>query len=115
MELIKQTAEVKDIVENPKNLEFDANYESALMVQLYENDEGDAVLINSNYAIDAGINPFEDSIAIEDSESPYVNIIAVNAGDENNEEIKALVEALHSKEIQDFILNEWGGSVVPVK
>ncbi|PZX04802.1 D-methionine transport system substrate-binding protein [Psychrobacillus insolitus] len=110
----KSVAEVKDIVENPKNLVFDANYESALMVQLFENEEGDAVLINSNYALDAGINPLEDSIAIEDSESPYVNIIAVNSGDEDSEVIKALVEALHSKEIQDFIVSEWGGSVVPV-
>lgn len=110
----KSVAEVKDIVENPKNLVFDANYESALMVQLFENEEGDAVLINSNYALDAGINPLEDSIAIEDSESPYVNIIAVNSGDEDSEAIKALVEALHSKEIQDFIVSEWGGSVVPV-
>ncbi len=110
----KSVAEVKDIVENPKKLVFDANYESALMVQLFENEEGDAVLINSNYALDAGINPLEDSIAIEDSESPYVNIIAVNSGDEDSEAIKALVEALHSKEIQDFIVSEWGGSVVPV-
>ena len=112
----KTKAEVKDIVENTKNLEFDANYESALMVQLYENDEGDALLINSNYAIDAGLNPLEDSIAIEESdESPYKNIIAVNSGDEDSKEIKALVKALKSKEIQDFILSEWGGSVVPVK
>ena len=86
-----------------------------LLPQMFNNDEGDAVLINSNYAIDAGLNPLEDSIAIEDSESPYVNIIAVKEGDENNEEIKALVEVLKSKEIQDFILEEWGGSVVPVK
>ncbi len=111
----RTTAEVSDIVDNPKNLQFDANYESALMVQLYENEEGDAVLINSNYAIDAGLNPLEDSIAIEETDSPYVNIIAVNAGDENDERIKALVDALLSKEIQDFILNEWGGSVVPVE
>lgn len=111
----KTTAEVKDIVENPKNLEFDAEYEAALLVQLYQNEEGDAVLINSNYAIDAGLNPLEDSIAIENSDSPYVNIIAVQAGNEDNKEIKALVEALKSKEIQDFILEEWGGSVVPVK
>lgn len=111
----KTAAELTDIVENPKNLEFDANYEAALLVQLYENEEGDAVLINSNYALDAGLNPMEDSIAIEDSESPYVNIIAVKAGDEDKKEIKALVDVLHSKEIQDFIVEEWGGSVVPVK
>ena len=85
------------------------------MPQLYNNDEGDAVLINSNYAIDAGLNPLEDSIAIEETDSPYVNIIAVREGDENNKAIKALVEVLKSKEIQDFILERWGGSVVPVK
>lgn len=111
----KTNAEVKDIVENPKNIEFDANYEPALMTQLYNNDEGDAVLINSNFAIDAGINPLEDSIAIEDSESPYVNIVAVQKGDENNAEIKALIEALKSEKVQEFILEEWGGAVVPVE
>ncbi len=111
----KTKAEVKDIVDNPKDLQFEAEYEASLLIQMYENEEGDAVLINSNYAIDAGLNPLEDSIAIENSESPYVNIIAVQAGNENNEEIKALVEVLKSKEIQDFILEEWGGSVVPVK
>jgi len=111
----KTKAEVKDIVDNPKDLQFEAEYEAALLVQMYENEEGDAVLINSNYAIDAGINPLEDSIAIENTDSPYVNIIAVQAGNEDNKEIKALVEVLTSKEIQDFILEEWGGSVVPVK
>ncbi|MGB5946290.1 MetQ/NlpA family ABC transporter substrate-binding protein [Paenisporosarcina sp.] len=111
----KTKAEVKDIVDNPKNLQFDAEYEAALLVQMYENEEGDAVLINSNYAIDAGINPLEDSIAIEKTDSPYVNIIAVQSGDEENKEIKALVEVLKSKEIQDFISEEWDGSVVPVK
>ena len=111
----KTKAEVKDIVDNPKNLQFDAEYEAALLVQMYQNEEGDAVLINSNYAIDAGINPLEDSIAIEKTDSPYVNIIAVKTGDEEKKEIKALVEVLKSKEIQDFIMDEWGGSVVPVE
>lgn len=110
----KTTATIEDVVENPKNLEFDPNYEAALLVQMYEQEEGEAVLINSNYALDAGLNPIEDSIAIEDSNSPYVNVIAVNAGDEDNEAIQALVAALQSDEIQNFILEEWGGSVVPV-
>jgi D-methionine transport system substrate-binding protein len=110
----KTTAEIKDIVDNPKNFVFDYNTAPELLVQMYENEEGDAVLINSNFAIDNGINPIEDSIAIEDSESPYVNIIAVQSGEEDSKKIKALVKALHSKEIQDFILEEWGGSVVPV-
>lgn len=111
----KTAAEVSDVVENPKDLQFDANYEAALLVQMYESGEGDAVLINSNYAIDAGISPMEDSIALESSDSPYANIIAVRAGDEENENITALVEVLKSQEIKDFILEEWGGSVVPVE
>ncbi len=85
-----------------------------MLVQYYENGEGDAVVINSNFAIDAGINPIEDSIAIESTESPYVNIIAVRAGDENIDAIKKLVEVLRSEAIQEFILEEWGGAVVPV-
>ena len=110
----RTAAEVSDIAENTKNLQFEATYEAALLVQMYEANEGDAVLINSNYAIDAGLNPMEDSIALEDSDSPYANIVAVRSGDENNEEIQALVEVLTSQEIQDFILEEWGGAVVPV-
>ncbi|NMH68440.1 MetQ/NlpA family ABC transporter substrate-binding protein [Bacillus sp. RO3] len=107
-------AQLEDIEENPRNLQFDYEYEAALLPQMYENEEGDAVVINSNYAIDAGLKPLEDSIAIEDSKSPYVNVIAVNNGDEKKEEVKALVEALRSKDIQDFINNEWDGAVVPV-
>ncbi|WP_251550016.1 MetQ/NlpA family ABC transporter substrate-binding protein [Neobacillus muris] len=110
----KTKAEIKDVVENPKNLEFDADYEAKLLPQIFNNNEGDAVLINSNYAIDAGLNPVEDSIAIEDQDSPYVNVIAVRKGDENKEAIKALVEVLHSKEIQDFIKEKYKGAVVPV-
>ncbi|WP_153732081.1 MetQ/NlpA family ABC transporter substrate-binding protein [Sporosarcina obsidiansis] len=111
----KVKAELDDIVENPKNLQFDPNYEPALMPQLYNNDEGEALLINSNFAIDAGLNPMEDAIALEDKESPYVNIVATKSGDENSDAIKALVEVLTSKEIQDFIVEEWNGAVVPVK
>jgi len=111
----KVKAELGDIIDNPKNLQFEPDYEPALMPTLYKNGEGDALLINSNYAIDAGLNPLEDSIALEETDSPYVNIIAVRAGDENNKAIKALVEVLKSDEIQKFILETWGGSVVPVK
>lgn len=110
----KTTATVEDVVENSKNLKFDANYDAPLLPQIYNQGEGDAVLINSNYAIDAGLNPLEDSIAIENSESPYVNVIAVRKGDENKEAIKTLVEVLRSKEIQDFILEKYEGAVVPV-
>lgn len=103
-----------DIAENPRNLEFQYDYDPALMVQLYNNDEGDVVFINSNFAVDNGISPVEDSIAIQSADSPYANIIAVNAEDAENEAILKLVEELRSQETQDFILEEWGGAVVSV-
>jgi D-methionine transport system substrate-binding protein len=111
----KVKATIDDIAENPKKLKFDTEYEAALLPQIFNNGEGDAVLINSNYAIDAGLNPLKDSIAIEESDSPYVNVIAVREGDKDKPAIKALVEVLHSKEIQDFILEKYEGAVVPVK
>ncbi|MBD7939405.1 MULTISPECIES: MetQ/NlpA family ABC transporter substrate-binding protein [Cytobacillus] len=110
----KTTATIDDIEENTKNIKFDTEYEAALLPQIYNNGEGDAVLINSNYAIDAGLNPVEDAIALEESDSPYVNVIAVKAGDEDKEEIKALLEVLHSEEIQSFIEEQYEGAVVPV-
>lgn len=110
----KTAATLDDIVENPKNLVIDASSAPEMLVTYYEEGEGDAVVVNSNFAIDAGINPLEDSIAIEGSESPYVNVIAVRAEDKDNEAIKKLVDVLRTKEIQDFIIEEWGGAVVPV-
>ena len=107
-------ATVEDISENPKNIEFKTDVEASLLPQIYQQGEGDAVMINTNYAIDAGLNPQEDAIALEDSDSPYVNVIAVNKGDEDNEAIKTLVDVLHSDEIQDFIKDEYDGAVVPV-
>lgn len=110
----KSTAQLKDIDKNPKNLKIDTKTAPELLVQMYKNNEGDAVIINSNYAIDAGLVPTKDAIAIEDSNSPYVNVVAVRKGDKDKEEIKELMKVLHSKEIQDYINKEWKGSVVPV-
>jgi D-methionine transport system substrate-binding protein len=110
----KTKATVKDIVENPKHLKFKADVEAGLLPQIYKNGEGDAVLINANYALDAGLDPAKDPIAVESpKDNPYVNIIAVRKGDENRKEIKTLVEVLQSKEIQDFIKKEYKGAVIP--
>ncbi|GEL66799.1 MetQ/NlpA family ABC transporter substrate-binding protein [Marinilactibacillus psychrotolerans] len=103
-----------DIAENERNLDFQYDYDPALMVQLLNSDEGDVVFINSNFAVDNDINPVEDSIAIQSEDSPYANIIAVRSEDAENEAIQKLVDALHSEETQDYILENWGGSVVPV-
>jgi D-methionine transport system substrate-binding protein len=110
----KTKATVKDIVENPKKLKFEADVDAGLLPQVYKNGEGDAVLINANYALDAGLDPAKDPIAVESPENnPYVNIIAVRKGDENRKEIKTLVEVLQSKEIQDFIKEKYKGAVIP--
>ncbi|RAK18625.1 D-methionine transport system substrate-binding protein [Anoxybacillus vitaminiphilus] len=110
----KTKATVDDIVENPKKLVFEADVEAGLLPQVYKNNEGDAVLINANYALDAGLDPAKDPIAVESPENnPYVNIIAVRKGDENRKEIKTLVEVLQSKEIQDFIKEQYKGAVIP--
>ncbi len=79
----KVTARISDIVENPKKLQFTPNVEASLLPQMYNNDEGDAVVINANYAIDAGLDPVHDPIAVESGENnPYANIITVHRGDE---------------------------------
>lgn len=111
----KVDARISDVVENPKHLKFQANVEGALLPQIYNNNEGDAVVINANYAIDAGLNPTKDPIAVESGEdNPYTNIITVHKDDVNKPEIKALVNVLHSKEIQDFIREKYQGAVIPV-
>lgn len=111
----KVDARISDVVENPKHLKLQANVEGALLPQIYNNNEGDAVVINANYAIDAGLNPTKDPIAVESGEdNPYANIITVHKDDVNKPEIKALVNVLHSKEIQDFIREKYQGAVIPV-
>ncbi|MCR6112012.1 MetQ/NlpA family ABC transporter substrate-binding protein [Bacillus sp. A301a_S52] len=109
-------ATIDDIEENPNNFEFLANVEAALLPTAYENGEGDAILINSNYALDAGLNPLEDAILTEtaDEDNPYANVIAVNSGDEGDERILKLVEVLRSEEVSDFILETYDNAVVPV-
>lgn len=109
----KTTATLDDIAENPKNLKFDNSSNPEVLLTYLKNNEGDAIVINSNFTIDGGLNPSEDSIAMEGSESNYVNVIVVRKEDENNKAIKRLVEVLQSKEIQQYILDEWKGNVVP--
>ncbi|MFD1801371.1 MetQ/NlpA family ABC transporter substrate-binding protein [Mixta tenebrionis] len=111
----KVNARIDDIVENPKKLQFMPNVEASLLPQMYANDEGDAVVINANYAIDAGLDPVKDPIAVESAENnPYANIITVRRGDEKKKDIVALVEALHSKTIQEWIRSKYKGAVIPV-
>ena len=104
------TATPNNIVDNPKNLEFREIEAQTLPSSL---PDLDLAVINSNYALGAGLNPNTDALAIESSDSPYVNVLVVKEGNENNEAIQALVEALHSDTIRDYITETFDGAVVP--
>ncbi|MBN2540296.1 MAG: methionine ABC transporter substrate-binding protein [Bacilli bacterium] len=84
-----------------------------LLFANYNNEEGDAVLINGNYALDNGLNPLDDSIALEGSASQYVNIVVATSENADNEFVLALVAALQSEEVQQWIEDNYGGAVVP--
>jgi D-methionine transport system substrate-binding protein len=108
-------ARVEDIVDNPKNLDFSTLIEAKLLATSFENGEGDAVVINTNYALEGGVNIAEDGIAFEGEDVVPANLIVVNKGDEDREEIKALVEVLKSEEIQKFIEEKYAGAVTVVE
>lgn len=107
-------ATIDDIVENPLDLKFSPDYDPAFLPEIYETEENALVVINTNFAIGAGLNPLEDSLFIEGEDSPYVNVIAVRSEDKDREELKTLVEVLQSEEIQNFIIENYEGAVVPV-
>ncbi|SEB07783.1 D-methionine transport system substrate-binding protein [Thalassobacillus cyri] len=110
----KVDATTKDIVENPKNLKFDDGINAELLPSNYEREEDALVAINTNYAIEAGLNPSEDALILEGSESPYVNVIAAKSEDKDSEALQKLVEVLRSEDIQTFMKEQYDGAVVPV-
>lgn len=103
------TATIRDIESNPKNIEF-KEVEAAQLPNVLK--DVDYAIINSNYAIEAKINPVKDSLAIEGSSSAYSNILAVKEGNEKTDKIKALVAALSSQQVADFITEKYDGAVV---
>lgn len=105
------TATKNDIAENPHNIEI-VETEAAQIPNVLK--DVDYAVINSNYAINAGLNPVKDSLAIEGSSSAYSNIIAVKEGNQTNDKTKALIAALNSKKAADFISEKYNGAVVSV-
>ena len=103
------TATKNDIVENPYNVEI-VETEAAQIPNILQ--DVDYAVINSNYAINAGLNPLKDALAIEGSSSAYGNILCVKEGNENEPKILALKAALESKQVADFITEKYAGSVV---
>ena len=100
-----------DIEENPYNIEF-KEVEAAQLPNVLQ--DVDYAVINSNYAIEAGLNPTKDALGIEGSASAYGNILAVKEGNEDTDIIKALKAALESRQVADFIASEYDGAVVSV-
>ena len=103
------SATVKDIEENPYNIEF-KEVEAAQLPNVLK--DVDYAVINSNYAISADLNPVKDSLAIEGSSSAYGNILAVKEGSETADWAKALKAALESQKVADYISENYGGAVV---
>ena len=106
----------KDVEENPHNIEI-VELDAAQIARVVE--ELDFVVLNGNYALDAGFNVQTDAIAKEEADSEaaqtYANIIAVKKENKDSEKIKALVEVLQSEEIGKFITDTYEGAVVPMK
>ena len=100
-----------DIVENPKKIKF-KQLEAAQLPRVI--DDVDAAIINGGYALNAGFYPTKDSILLEDKDSPYINIIAVRAGDENREDIKIFVKHFQSEKVRNSINETFKGGFVPV-
>lgn len=100
-----------DVIDNPHNITFQEVEAAQLPTVL---SDVDYAVINSNYAIDAGLVPTVDGLGIENSASAYVNILVVEEGNEDLPEARALVAALESQQVYDFINENYDGGVVPV-
>ena len=102
---------LKNIVENPKNLQFELLEASALPRMI---NEVDMAVINTNYALQADLDPLNDALFMEEKEdNPYVNVLAVKQGNENDPAVKKLAEALTSPEVKQFIEEKYKGVVIP--
>ena len=101
---------VQDIVSNPNDYQF-VELEAAQVPRSL--DDVALAAINTNYALNADLNPSKDALAIESKDSPYVNIVTVLKGNESDPKIKKLMEALHTPEIKKFIEEKYKGAVIP--
>jgi len=105
------TATPFDVSGNPHNFKFQP-LEAALLPRSLM--DVDAATINGNYALEAGFNPIKDSLIIEGADSPYVNIVVVLKGKENDSRILALKNALLSRKVKDYINSHYDGGVAPI-
>ena len=108
---VGNAATVRDITENPKNLKI-VELEAPMIPRSL--DSVDLAVLNTNYALEAGMNPKEDALVYEGSETPYVNIVAIRAGEGNNETLQKLNDALLTDDVRKFIEDTFKGAVIPV-
>ncbi|MBS3804152.1 MAG: MetQ/NlpA family ABC transporter substrate-binding protein [Oleiphilaceae bacterium] len=106
----KITATPRDIAENPKNLEF-YELEAATLPRIL--DQVAVAMINTNYALEAGLNPTEDALILEGAESPYVNVLVTREGNSDDPAIRKLADALTSEAVREYIKVTYEGAVVP--
>lgn len=100
----------RDIADNPHNIRI-RELEAATLPRVL--DQVDLALINTNYALEAGLNPTEDALAIEGEDSPYANIVVTRSENQNDEAVEKLVTTLQSDEVKAFIEEKYKGAVVP--
>ncbi|MFC0200107.1 MetQ/NlpA family ABC transporter substrate-binding protein [Paracoccus rhizosphaerae] len=98
-----------DISDNPKDLRF-IELDAAQLPRALA--DADIAIINTNYALASGLSPKEDSIAMEKADSPYVNILVVQQGRQDEPWVETLVEAYHSPEVKTFIEDKYDGAVL---
>lgn len=98
------------VAENPKGFVF-KELEAAQLPRTLQ--DLDAAVINGNYALESKLNPVKDALLLEDGDSPYANILVVRKGEGSDPRIKALIEALQSQKVKDYILATYNGGVVP--
>ena len=111
-----QDAHFSDIVENKKDIKFNNKQSAEYLPKIYQNEDVDAAIINSNFAIEQKLSPKKDSIALEKPDNnPYANLVAVKEGHEKDKKIKALIKALQSQDIKDYINKKYDGAVIPAE
>ena len=103
-------ATLKDVDQNPKHLKF-RELEAAMLPRVL--DEVDLALINTNYALAAGLNPVKDALLIEDKDSPYVNFLVSRPDNKDDPRVQKLAAALTSPEVKAFIEKNYNGAVLP--
>lgn len=103
-------ASQRDIVANPKNLAF-RELDSAMLPRVL--DQVDLALINTNYALDAGLDPTRDALVIEGADSPYVNFLVARPDNRDDPRVQALARALTGPEVKAFIQSRYKGAVLP--